>query len=147
MVRKNPIFIASDHAGFALKEHLKNKFPALPWQDLGPHDDQRVDYPDFADKVAQRINAGEGIGVLVCGSGQGMCMRANRYPNVRAALCDDAETAKLARGHNDANILCLGERVISKTESEEVLKAFLDSPFEGGRHQTRVEKLNGPIKE
>lgn len=138
------LFIASDHGGFLLKQHLLKKFPELPWEDLGPTTDDRVDYPDYANLVAEKVNAGEGIGVLVCGSGQGMAMRANKFPKVRAALCWNEEVATLAREHNDANILCLGERVLDFELCEKILKVFLEQEFAGGRHQQRIEKIHSP---
>lgn len=139
----NPIYIASDHAGFLLKEELKKRSPHLPWQDLGPENTDRVDYPDYADLVARKVQEGA-IGVLVCGSGQGMAMRANKYSNVRAALCWNAEIAKLSREHNDANILCLGERVMNWDDCEASVKAFLETEFAGGRHADRVAKIKKP---
>ena len=144
---KPNILIASDHAGFTLKEHLKNKFKEINWIDLGPTSEDRVDYPDFADKLATHINTENTRGVLVCGSGQGMAIRANRYPHIRAALCWSSEVAELSRLHNDANVLCLGSRVLDFEVAEKTLTTFLNTDFEGGRHQGRVEKMSAPIKE
>lgn len=138
------VFIACDHAGLSLKKTLLKHFPDVAWEDLGTHGEESVDYPDFADHVAKRVNAGEGIGVLICGSGQGMAMRANKYSKVRAALCWSEETAKLSREHNDANILCLGSRLLPSNLSESILKVFLATPFSGGRHKTRVDKVEKP---
>ena len=139
------LFIASDHGGFLLKTELLKRFPDLPWEDLGPSSDDRVDYPDFADLVASKVNDGA-RGVLVCGSGQGMAMRANKYPGVRAALCWSVEVAELARGHNNCNLLCLGERVMDWDECEKILKVFLEKEFEGGRHEDRVAKISKETK-
>lgn len=137
------IFIASDHAGYDLKEKLKSKFADLPIEDLGPSGPESVDYPDYAAKLAERIQDDDTFGILICGSGQGMAIKANRYPKVRAALAWTDEVAKLSRTHNNANVLCLPARLV---EHEELLKAtetFLNTAFEGGRHARRVEKL-GP---
>lgn len=138
------LYIASDHAGFELKEVLKKRFPKIEWQDLGPTSDGRVDYPDFADALASRVKQNpEGPqGILVCGSGQGMAIRANRYPAIRAALVWDEESTRLARAHNDVNVLCLGGRLIAPDLAEKLIEVFLSTPFEGGRHKDRVDKLN-----
>lgn len=139
------VWIASDHAGFRYKSELKARFPDIDWQDLGTDAEVSVDYPDYADRVARSIQDDESrLGVLICGSGQGMAMRANRYPRVRAALAWNGEVARLARQHNNANVLCLGSRVMSLEACEEALRAFLNTPFEGGRHESRVRKLGGP---
>lgn len=143
---KKKLLIASDHGGFHLKKYLIEQRPDIEWIDLGPASDDRVDYPDFADLVAGRVNAGEDMGVLVCGSGQGMAIRANKYPQVRAALCWNEELAQLSRGHNNANILCLGERVIEKDMALKILDVFLSSEFEGGRHSDRVQKISQPVE-
>ncbi|MBX3022337.1 MAG: ribose 5-phosphate isomerase B [Bdellovibrionales bacterium] len=138
------IYVASDHAGLELKQHLIGRFPFLPWKDLGTHDGASVDYPDFAAKLCGEMehNLKDSLGVLVCGSGQGMAMRANRFPFIRAALCWNEEVAKLARQHNDANVLCLGGRLTVFPIAERILDVFLKTPFEGGRHQGRVDKLS-----
>jgi ribose 5-phosphate isomerase B len=141
------IYIASDHAGFALKAHLLQKYsgsqwPNWTWQDLGPATDDRVDYPDFAALVGHALKQdSEARGVLICGSGQGMCISANRFRHIRAALAWSPEVAKLAREHNDANVLCLGSRVTNESMCETILETFLSTPFAGGRHQDRVKKL------
>jgi ribose 5-phosphate isomerase B len=129
-----------------MKRHLMHQRPELPWQDLGTFDSNSVDYPDYADKVALALqDAPEGVvGVLVCGSGQGMSIRANRHKHIRAALCWSEDVARLARQHNDANILCLAGRMTLPTLAERILQTFLTSQFEGGRHQTRVDKLSKP---
>lgn len=139
------IYIAADHAGFDLKQHIIKKFPELKIEDLGTHNPDRVDYPDYADRVAVKIQADpNAIGILVCGSGQGVAMRANRYPKVRAALCWNEEVAALSKQHNNANVLCLGARFIAPELAESILKSFLNSEFEGGRHEGRVDKLGRP---
>jgi ribose 5-phosphate isomerase B len=137
------IFIASDHAGLDMKNHLIGKFPFLPWKDLGTGSSTSVDYPDFAAKLCEELKGHlkDSCGILVCGSGQGMAIKANRYPFIRAALCWSEEVATLSRLHNDANVLCLGGRLTPLPGSEEILSAFLETAFEGGRHQGRVDKL------
>ena len=138
------VAIASDHAGFEAKQNvilsLKDQFQFL---DLGPFSEERTDYPDYADKVAQHILKNtEDMGILICGSGQGMAMRANKYRHVRAALCWNDELTHLARAHNDANILCLGGRVLDQKTLLSSIQVFLNTPFEGGRHAQRVEKIS-----
>ena len=141
MIAPTKLLIASDHGGFQLKEHLKKKFSQVEWVDLGCHSDQNsVDYPDYADELISQLQKGQ-RGVLICGSGQGMAIRANKYPHIRAALCWSEETAALCREHNDANILCLGGRLLSPPLSEKILNTFLNTDFEGGRHSPRVKKL------
>ncbi len=138
------IVIASDHAGFELKETLKQELEALGFavRDLGTHDADSVDYPDYADALARAIAAGDAErGVLLCGTGIGASIAANRHPGVRAALCHDAQSARLCRRHNDANVLVLGGRVTAPETARECLRIFLDTPFEGGRHARRVAKL------
>ena len=137
------ILIASDHAGFVLKnklmDHFKNKFE---FTDFGTNSEESVDYPDFAHKLASEISFKNLTGVLICGSGLGMSMVANRYKNVRAALCFNENMAKLSRQHNDANILVLGSRLISYDEAIKCFNMFFKSEFDGGRHQARLEKFN-----
>lgn len=141
------VLIASDHAGIDLKTELKKNLPQIEWEDLGPQSKDSVDYPDFADKVASLIQRDPSRrGVLICGSGQGMVMRANKYSNVRAALVWMDEIAKLARQHNDANILSLPARFISLEEAARFVNLFLATPFEGGRHAARVEKVGRPTE-
>jgi ribose 5-phosphate isomerase B len=140
-----PIPIAADHAGFALKEHLKKVLDRMgvAYEDLGTHSAESVDYPDFAKKVAEAVSTGRSDrGLLVCGSGQGMAMSANRYPGVRAAVAIDEEMAQLSREHNDANILTLGGRLTEPEAAEKILKVWLDTPFAGGRHAGRVAKID-----
>lgn len=148
MMSKPVVYLASDHAGFSVKadvlEHLKTL--GLQIEDLGPASDERVDYPDFADEVAKRVQ-GSSFGVLICGSGQGMAMRANKYPHIRAALCWDETSAKLARQHNDANVLCFGARLIEKPMILKMITSFFEAQFEGGRHQNRVEKISASLHE
>lgn len=138
------LVVGSDHAGLELKSHLMKTLPSLPWLDLGTKHGESVDYPDFADQVCLQVNPPTRIGLLICGSGQGMAIRANRYPHVRAALCWHDEIARLARAHNDANVLCLGARTMDFKACERILTTFLTTDFEGGRHAPRVEKLSQP---
>ena len=138
------IFISSDHAGFKLKEsikyYLKNK--KIKFEDLGPKDDGRVDYPDYAHKVARRVKLNKSnIGILVCGSGTGMNIAANKHKNVRAAQCFNLKSTKLSRLHNDANIITLGSRLISKKNALKFISVFLNTKFDGGRHLKRVKKI------
>lgn len=138
------IAIASDHAGLELKTALCEviRSGGRDVRDLGPADTTSVDYPDFAHRVAAAVLSGEvTMGVLICGTGIGMSLSANRHPGVRAALCHDAFTAEMARRHNDANILCVGARVTGAGVVEQMVRIFLDTPFEGGRHQRRVKKI------
>ena len=138
------IALASDHAGVELRRALKEALEArgLEALDLGTGDGGPVDYPDMADAVAAALADGRaGRGVLVCGSGVGISIAANRHRHVRAALCHDGDGARLARQHNDANVLALGARVVGPETARACLDAFLDTPFEGGRHARRVEKL------
>ncbi|MCB0407165.1 MAG: RpiB/LacA/LacB family sugar-phosphate isomerase [Bdellovibrionales bacterium] len=138
------LWIASDHAGFDLKQFLIQASPSLPWRDLGPETNSRVDYPDFAEKLANTLKTHPSdFGVLICGSGQGMAIKANRYDHIRAALCWNEEVAQLARGHNNANVLCLGSRLLDHELCIKILDTFLSTPFEGGRHADRVNKLKG----
>ncbi len=141
----NIIFVGSDHAGFALKSDLIKQFPDLPWRDLGTNSDESVDYPDYADRVVNAMKEhgiDTSVGVLLCGSGQGMAIRANRYSFIRAALCWNEEIARLSRAHNDANVLCLPSRFIEPSAACVILAEFLNTPFEGGgRHERRVKKL------
>ncbi len=138
------ILIASDHAGFDLKEMLGGRARETGHEvlDLGPEGRDAVDYPDFAHQLARELLAGMGdLGVLVCGTGIGMSMAANRHPGVRAALCHDAFTAEQARRHNHANVLCVGSRTTGAGVALQMLDIFLATPFEGGRHERRVEKI------
>lgn len=141
------LYFASDHAGVTLKAHLlafaKDQGQAV--HDLGPADGERVDYPDYAAKLAHSMAADpQARGVLICGSGIGISMAANRYPHIRAALCQEPLSAALCREHNNANVLVLGERLIGPAMAEACLTAFLTTPFAGGRHEGRVAKLGKP---
>ena len=136
--------IANDHAGVALKQTLMDAARALGLNplDLGVNTEDSVDYPDQAYSVCKAIESGSAErGVLICGSGVGMSMAANRYPHIRAALCFTPEVARLARAHNDANVLVLGARLIDAATAQACLTAFVTAEFEGGRHARRVEKL------
>lgn len=138
------IAIAADHAGYALKEVIKQALAASAQvEDLGTDRDASVDYPDFAAAVARRVAAGAcDWGILVCGTGIGMAMAANKIAGVRAAPAWSAETARLAREHNDANILALGARVLPAALAVSLVTIFLETPFAGGRHQARVDKVD-----
>lgn len=136
--------IATDHAGFEFKEGLKAFLTKSGHEveDLGTHDKNSCDYPDYAAKLGRRVaGGGAPFGILICGSGIGMSIAANKVPGVRAALCHDLYTARMARMHNDANVLVLPSRLLALAISEEMTELFLTTPFEGGRHQVRVEKM------
>ena len=138
------IFISSDHAGFKLKEtikdYLRNKKVKI--EDLGPKDDSSVDYPDYAHKVARKVKSRKSnVGILVCGSGTGMNIAANKHKNIRAAQCFNLKSTKLSRLHNDANIITLGSRLITKKNALKFISVFLNTKFEGGRHLRRVRKI------
>lgn len=139
------IYVGADHAGFALKGRLVAELRRLGYEpvDVGPATlDPADDYPDFAKPVATAVSDGQARrGVLTCGTGLGMAYAANRYPGVRAAVAWNAEIASLARQHNDANVLVLPARFVSEEEGVTILRRFLDTAFEGGRHQRRVEKI------
>lgn len=137
-------FIASDHAGFHLKEFVKTWFKDknLEITDLGVDSSERVDYPDFAKILCENVlKTKDSKGILICGSGIGMSMSANRFQGIRAALCTSAYMAHITRAHNDANVLCLGARISGEGEVESMLEAFINSEFEGGRHACRVGKI------
>ena len=138
------IFISSDHAGFKLKEEIKSHLlkKKLSFQDLGPFNDDRVDYPDYAHKVARKVKANKSnVGILVCGSGMGMNIAANRHKSIRAAQCFNLKSTKLSRLHNDANIITLGSRLLTKKIALNCVSAFLKTKFEGGRHLKRIKKI------
>ena len=140
----NKIFISSDHAGYKLKESIKDylKTKKIKFQDLGPNNDSRVDYPDYAHKVARKVKLKKtNIGILVCGSGTGMNIAANKHKNIRAAQCFNIKSTKLSRLHNDANIITLGSRLITKKNALKFISVFLNTKFEGGRHLRRVKKI------
>jgi len=138
------LIIASDHAGLELRRELVAllKERGLEFDDVGPTSHESVDYPDFAGQVARAVSEGRyPFGILVCGTGIGMSIVANKYRGVRAALCGTEFEARMARAHNDANVLCVGQRVVGAGVARGVLETFLDTPFEGGRHQKRVDKI------
>jgi len=138
------IAIGSDHAGFGLKEDVLGLLKSLNVDivDCGTNTTESVDYPDFGARVSELVSSGEvKRGILICGTGLGMSMVANKYPQVRAALCNDLFSAKMSRMHNDANILVLGGRVIGKDLAAEIVKVWLTTPFEGERHLKRLQKI------
>lgn len=139
------IALGADHAGVALKDdlvqHLQNR--GVQVLDLGTHGTDRVDYPDYGAAVGRAVVSGEAnLGIAVCGSGIGICMAANKIPGVRAATVHDVTSARLTRAHNDANVLCLGERLTGPEVARDAVDAWLDAEFEGGRHAQRVTKLD-----
>lgn len=138
------LIVGSDHAGLGLKRELLGVAAELGYEvvDLGTHASDSTDYPDYAHQVSNAVARGEGLGLLVCGTGIGMSMAANRHRGVRAALCGDVFSASMARKHNDANVICIGARVVGTGLAAEILKAFLSAEFEGGRHQRRVQKID-----
>ncbi len=138
------IALASDHAGFLLKEYIKKYFIKnhIEILDLGTDSEKSVDYPDFGELIAKNILDGKADrGVAMCGTGIGISIAVNRYRGIRAALCDAPETAEIARRHNDANILVFGARLISKTTAVSCINTFFNTPFDGGRHALRTKKL------
>ena len=137
------IFIASDHAGFKLKNSIILKFiKTKKIEDLGPKSSDSVDYPDFAKKLSRKVSSNKGsFGILVCGSGMGMAITANKIKNIRAALCYSAKNTKLSRLHNNANIITLGSRLVNKNKAINLIKIFLGTKFEGGRHLRRIRKM------
>jgi ribose 5-phosphate isomerase B len=142
--KSNCIVLGCDHAGFELKEFLKAKLieSGFSVKDFGTDSTASMDYPDVAHPLASAVNNGEyATGILICGSGNGMCITANKYEHVRASLCWNAEISRLARAHNDANILCLPARFIDSKDALEITLTFLQTDFEGGRHQTRIDKI------
>ncbi len=136
--------VGADHAGLELKRHLVEFLRRLGDEvdDLGTHSSDSVDYPDYAAQVARKVAQGDGRGLLVCGTGIGMAMAANKVTGVRAAVVTDAFTGRITRAHNDANVMAVGARVIGAGVAEEALRAFRDTAFEGGRHATRVAKVD-----
>ena len=138
------IFLSSDHAGYKLKEFIKIHLDKkkINYTDLGPFNSDRVDYPDYAHKVAKKVKTDKKhIGILVCGSGMGMNIAANRHKNIRAAQCFNLKSTKLSRLHNDANIITLGSRLLTKKIALDCVSAFLKTKFEGGRHLKRIKKI------
>ena len=138
------LYIASDHAGFALKEFVKKKFSKkIKFDDQGPHSNEiSVNYPDFAHKLCKKVSKNSSnMGILICGSGMGMAMAANRHKKIRAALCYSVKNTKLSRLHNNANVITLGARLINKNTAMKCINTFLKTKFEGGRHLKRVKKI------
>ena len=137
------IAIASDHAGYELKRQLKEFFVKISFIDVGTFSKESVDYPDYAHKAIEQYNQGncEKV-ILICGSGNGIQMTANKYKNIRCGLCWDPEIAQLARSHNNVNVIAMPARYISFNTAKEIVLAFLETPFEGGRHQKRIDKIN-----
>jgi len=136
--------IGSDHAAFEAKETLKALLTSLGHDaiDEGTSSTASCDYPDFAARVAERVVSGDaGQGILLCGTGIGMSIAANKFKGIRAALCHDVETARMSRAHNDANILCMGARVLNLAQLEAITRTWLETPFEEGRHARRLEKI------
>ncbi len=137
------IIIGSDHGGFNLKKHLVAVLESWGMNvlDMGPDCAESCDYPEFAASVAKKAANGEGLGILICGTGLGMSITANRFPGVRATVCTNEFMARMARAHNDANVLCLGERVIGIGVAEGIVKAYLETEFEGDRHKRRIDLI------
>lgn len=138
------IGLSSDHAGFELKEYVKQLLDAkgIAYKDFGTNGTGSCDYPDFAHPLALAVEAGEVYpGIAICGTGNGICMTLNKHQKIRAALCWNAEIAALARSHNDANILTMPGRFITREDAGKAIDAFLETPFEGGRHQARIDKI------
>ena len=138
------IFLSSDHAGYILKENIKFflEKKRIKYIDLGPINNNKCDYPDYAHKVSKKVNSiKNSIGILVCGSGTGMNMAANKHKNIRAAQCFNVKSTKLSRLHNDANIITLGSRFLSKKNAIKLISIFLSTNFEGGRHKKRIKKV------
>ncbi len=139
------IALASDHAGFSYKEKIKTILDELqlPFTDFGTHSNESTDYPDYGHAAASAISKGTcDRGILVCGTGIGMSIVANKHTGVRAAACETIEAAELSRKHNDANVLCLGERLTTWDEAQAIVRIFLQTEFEGGRHERRVAKIH-----
>ena len=138
------ISLASDHAGFVLKEIIKNKLTKekIKVIDLGPKTNMSVDYPDYAKKVARNVSSKKtNMGILVCGSGTGMAMSANKFRKIRAAVCYNSVSTRLSRTHNNANILAIGSRLTKQKEAIKLVNIFLSTKFEGGRHLRRIKKI------
>ncbi len=151
------VYVGCDHAGLDLKLKVMAALPEVEWKDMGTHGPEAVDYPDYADKVCRQIAAveshnkknnildpieGPALGLLICGSGQGMAIRANKFTHIRAALCWADDISRLAREHNNANILCLSARYSSPDQAIQMMRTFMTTPFAGGRHLPRVGKLS-----
>ena len=144
LINLKKLYIASDHAGFTLKKFVKKKLSKkIKFDDQGPHSDEiSVNYPDFAHKLCKKVSKNSSnMGILICGSGMGMAMAANRHKKIRAALCYSVENTKLSRLHNNANVITLGARLINKNTAMKCINIFLKTKFEGGRHLKRVKKI------
>jgi len=145
MPETKPVALASDHAGFPLKEKVRDYLQSkgLQVEDFGAYSQERVDYPDYAEKVAARVSGGQSdFGILVCGTGLGMALTANKVPGIRALPCNDTITAHFARAHNNGNVLTLGCRLLDEAAMHKIIDTWLDTPFEGGRHQQRVARID-----
>jgi ribose 5-phosphate isomerase B len=139
------LYLASDHAGFRLKEISKQflDFLEVPYQDLGTKDEEPVDYPEYARKLVKKMNPKKDRGILFCGTGSGMCIMANRYKGIRAIVGNNEHEVLLGRAHNDANVLCLGGRLTGENTAKKMIKIFMDTPFSGEtRHKRRIRKLD-----
>ncbi|MDP2208074.1 MAG: ribose 5-phosphate isomerase B [Bacteroidota bacterium] len=139
------IAIASDHAGYEYKEKLKTFLKEIGFnsEDMGTYSSESVDYPDYAITLSKKVSSGEfAQGILICGTGIGMSITANKITGVRAAVCESVESAKYSRLHNNANVLCLGARITPIEKAKEIVKVFLETEFEGGRHASRIEKIH-----
>jgi ribose 5-phosphate isomerase B len=148
--RSMKIGLASDHGGFELKEELKAFLKSLGVEpmDMGTFNEDSVDYPDFAALVAEKVSRGElEKGILICGTGIGMSIVANKFPRIRAALVNDLYSSRCSREHNDANILIIGGRIVGRELAKEIVKVWLETPFAGGRHKRRLEKIEALEKE
>ena len=144
LAEKKPIALASDHAGFPLKEKVRAYLvrKGIEVHDFGTSSLDRVDYPDYAEKVAVQVAEGKAdCGILVCGTGLGMMLAANKVPGIRALPCNDTISAYFARSHNNGNVLTMGSRLLDEAAMQKVIDTWLDTPFEGGRHQQRVQKI------
>lgn len=140
-----PLAIGGDHAGFEYKEIIKEMLTGMNWEvsDKGTYSTDSTDYPDYAHPLANMVASGEAsAGILICGSGNGVCMTANKHQGIRAALCWNEELASLARQHNNANVLCIPSRFVSIDVAKKMVEVFLSTPFEGGRHEKRVSKIS-----
>ena len=151
MSQVSKLFAGSDHAGLSLKKELLAQlgveFPSLHIEDCGTHAEESTDYPQFARIVAQNVVKHAARGILICGSGIGMCIAANKVSGIRAAMAWDVTSARLSRRHNDSNILCLGARLVGQEVALEVLRTWLVTSFEGGRHQNRIDLISKMEKE
>ncbi len=138
------IIIAADHGGYQLKQLLVPHLQENGWEveDLGTHSSASVDYPEYAHRLCEAVTENQCLGILICGTGIGMSMAANKCPGIRAALCTNEYMARLTRQHNDANVLCLGERVLGQDLAKGIVDAFLTAAFEGGRHQRRIDLIH-----